>query len=362
MFLGVAIFGLGLVFFVSGGLSLLVAMAHSPVSMRKRSGTETETLFHILIPAHNEQSKIARTLDSLLHQKRGPEVRFKVSVGLDSCSDGTEKVVDQWSEKLKLLKVNLSYLNKWKALEHLVSLADPSTDWIVFVDAGTSLSLDFLQQLTKAAANPSIAVIAPAYRLVGGSQLQSIFWSYEKKLKNLENRLGGPISVHGAAVAYRKPVADGIFLRLKHERPFMNDDIIGPLAARIFFPRKSIYYFDSIYASDEAHFEKTDFKTGMTRRKRMMLGNIEWMRWMLKPAILLQVPIHVWIVALRRMLRPFWIWCFMILGLGLAGIYPRVALLTVILPCALFPAAALASLYAPIAFCFRLEQKKSIWR
>ena len=355
MLLGAGVFlMLSTLGFLSVALSLISSdqKNQGPISAAKPN-------LHLLIPAHNEEKKISATLESIQRELTGFSSPLKITVGLDNCTDQTEAIVQSWSQRLPVVGVNFNFASKWKTLKKLLSLASPDADWILFIDAGTILGEGSLSALFLLMQNEGISVLAPSYRVRGGGVVHESFWRVESALKNLENKNGGPMSVHGATVAYRKKVIEAIFSRLSQENEFKNDDVIGPLAARVYFPELQVQYLPSIFVYDQASLEKLDFKTQWTRRKRMVLGNLQWIRWFTTHEE--SVSFTLKIISLRRILRPFWFCSLLILSVGLFGISHILGVIALI-PGFLFPSAALASLYAPYALILGLDQKKSIWR
>jgi len=60
-----------------------------------------------LIPAHNEEKVIGKTLENLLNI---PHKDYEVIIGLDGCTDGTEEIVKEFvkkSNKFKYKSLNL---------------------------------------------------------------------------------------------------------------------------------------------------------------------------------------------------------------------------------------------------------------
>ena len=55
-----------------------------------------EIKISFLIAAHNEEKIIGKTLENLL---RLPYSNFEVIIGLDGCTDNTEKIVKNYCEK-----------------------------------------------------------------------------------------------------------------------------------------------------------------------------------------------------------------------------------------------------------------------
>ena len=350
--------GLLLVFSTFGGVSAACGLLAAP-ARRKTSEGMDQNLLHILIPAHNEEKKIAYTFESIEQEWKRCPFPIKITVGMDSCTDGTAAVVNSWSSRLPITGQNFSYRSKWKNLKALVQGADQSAPWVFLIDAGTVLDEGVFTSLRNQMIDSDVAALAPSYRMEGSSQLHAWFWMFERQLKTWENNLGGPISIHGAAVAYRRDVIQAVYAKLEGEGEFKNDDVILPLASRVFFPDLKIRYLPNTYIHDNADHEKLDFKTQWIRRKRMVLGNLQWLRFAIREEK--RMSGKVWVVALRRILRPFWFVSFLILSLGLFFYSPVLAMFLLI-PGVLFLPAALASLYAPIAFLRREDQVDSTWR
>ena len=351
--------GLLLVFVTFGGVSFVCGLAVAPVP-RKNEGETDQGLIHILIPVHNEEKKIGVTLESIEKEWKRNPFPIRITVGMDSCTDLTAKVVDSWFERLPLTGSSGTFGSKWSNLKNLVENADPSSHWVLLLDAGTNIEGGLFSKLREHMTDPDAAVLAPSYRMLGSSPIQHWFWQAERTLKTWENNLGGPISIHGAAVMYRRAVLQDVYYKLKDEGEFKNDDVILPLATRMFFPRMFVRYLPDVFVHDRASLEKLDFKTQMIRRKRMVLGNIQWARFAFKEEK--SMNLRLWGVSLRRMFRPFWFDSILIMALGLVWHHPFIALILVLLPTILFFPAVVASLYAPYAFFKKKDQVNSTWR
>jgi cellulose synthase/poly-beta-1,6-N-acetylglucosamine synthase-like glycosyltransferase len=305
----------------------------------------------ILIPAHNEEDKIGETLRSLGGEITDSGIQACVFVALDRCTDQTESKLTPWLTKMPLKTTQVDFGSKWQTLKHLLAQASPESEWIVFVDAGTTWESGVLKKLySRMSSDLNASVLAPSYQILGGSFLSRAFWLYESIVKTLENRLGGPISVHGATVAFRKSVLEKVFRELGTDFDFKNDDIILPLAARSHFPKLRTVYLPNAHIFDHAVREKLDFATQLKRRKRMVLGNLQWIRWLCRCK---RVTPQILAVSTRRILRPFWVYGFVLLAVGLGP--------WALLPIFLFPTAATASLASPFAWLLKWDGKPSAW-
>jgi len=338
-------------------LGALFARKKNPTSLSSETAIPK---VQILIPAHNEKDKIGYTLESLERELKTSGADIKIHVALDRCTDGTDVASAAWQARLPLTISSVDYGSKWRTLAHLLSQSDSSTQWVIFVDAGTIWDAGTLSALMILMKNQDLSVIAPSYRIEGGSRLSQIFWKYESRLKTLENWLGGPISVHGASVAFRRSELVWAFEELKGTE-FKNDDIILPLAVRILSPEQRSLYLPLSTIHDRASLESHGFSQQLRRRKRMVLGNLQWIRWMLRESRKRPIALNVWCVSLRRILRPFWIWSIVLLGSGLIAGGCSLGWFALV-PMAAFPSAACASFYAPVAWILRLDEKSSAWR
>ncbi len=106
--------------------------------------------FSIIIPAHNEENYIRKTLHSLMNQTYQ---NFETIVVTNGCTDKTEEIIKKRvSDKVKHLNLNVA--NVSRARNHGVSKA--SGKYLVFVDADTTLQRDALYQIKQQFSNKHI--------------------------------------------------------------------------------------------------------------------------------------------------------------------------------------------------------------
>src|SRR5438309_1521729 len=74
----------------------------------------------------------------------------------------------------------------------------------VQADAGIEWPDDFLVQIVPLALRPELMAIAPSYRVPDAGTFEKLVWGIERHFKRIESALGGPVTVHGATVAYRR--------------------------------------------------------------------------------------------------------------------------------------------------------------
>ncbi len=320
-----------------------------------------------LIPAHNEEKKIGTTLGCIASAlpTTDPTAPFapKIILGLDHCTDQTETQARLWNAKLNIQTVTYTFKSKWKTIHALAHLAE--TEWVIFLDSGIHFTAETLQNWIACMNDSDALAIAPSYQIQGASRVHHLFWWIERTLKAIENKCGGPISLHGAAIAYRRENLLAAFKLLTtdlpprfHHQDFKNDDVVIPLALRILFPKQRIRYLPTVNVFDLAVQDKTNYETSLNRRKRMMIGNLQWTRWLfIQPH---PIPAAVFLVALRRFLRPFWSVIFAFYSVAFVLNFGGIGLLGFV-PILVFHSAARSSFTAPIAWVFRWDEKQTRW-
>ena len=280
----------------------------------------------ILIPAKNEEETLPGTLwsisDAIEHVKlRNPDLEFSILVGADSCSDKTADIARDFGAKVVELKRSSG---KWQTLVSLIQHSKKA-EWVALVDSGTIWPEEFLSSVQYYFQDKNSVAIAPTYKNSKGGIVEKILWSFERHLKALESSAGGPISVHGATVLYRK---DDLELALAHlcSKDWLNDDVVVPLTLRALFPTKSIRYISRVAVTDYGAVNNDEFK----RRKRMAVGNLEWITELLP---------NVWnlnktaaIIAMRRVFRVSWAYWFSLLAIATIALGITVTTKSAILP------------------------------
>ena len=126
---------------VTGYLFLLTILSRRPVPMPLAS---TCLRFDIVVPAHDEEAGIARTVQSL-RAVHWPSDRFRVLVVADNCGDGTAREAEAAGATV-MTRMDPVRRGKGYALEMAFQrvLADGVADAAVVVDADTVVTPDLL--------------------------------------------------------------------------------------------------------------------------------------------------------------------------------------------------------------------------
>lgn len=108
--------------------------------------------YYVIIPAHNEESYLGLTLNSLLQQSLVPK---KIIVVNDNSNDSTERIIDKFTAKHDLI----SKLNTQSSGEHMpggkvinafkkgLALIDQEYDFIVKLDADIILPINYFEKI-----------------------------------------------------------------------------------------------------------------------------------------------------------------------------------------------------------------------
>ncbi|RIA10551.1 glycosyl transferase family 2 [Flavobacteriaceae bacterium MAR_2010_72] len=203
--------------------------------------------FYIVIPAHNEQSSIALTLDSLVKQTCLPK---QVVVVNDNSTDGTEEIVEAYVEKHKWI----SLINSKSSNAHLpgskivnafykgYETLDEDYDIICKFDADLIFPNDYLEKIaTHFKANPKLG-------------MASGFCYIEKNGDWILENLTRKDHIRGALKAYKKEC----FLNIGKLKPSMGWDTVDELLAN---------YYDWEILTDETLHVKHLKPTGISYNK-----------------------------------------------------------------------------------------------
>jgi glycosyltransferase involved in cell wall biosynthesis len=261
--------------------------------------TNSTTKIGIVIPAHNEEEIIRKTISSLLVAKdvalaKNLPFEMRVVVIADGCTDQT---VNQCKSIEGVTVVERKEAQgKWHSLlEGVEHCSD--VDWIAFVDSGSSWNEELLLQALPILSTPDAIGLSPSYLNIKASFLEQFSWLVERALKNFENRAGGPVSVHGATVMYRRAELSKA-LKLLEGKSWLNDDVVIPLAMRTLEPTKKIYYQPENIVNDISITKPT---VEGRRRVRLTRGNLDWVE-----ASFWRVPGLPKLLAFRRIARMAW--------------------------------------------------------
>lgn len=124
--------------------------------------SEDKHKFLFLIPAHNEESVITETLDSILSQNYNPEL-YDVVVIADNCSDRTVDIVNSFTDAKVF--INTSKKGERRGKPHAIAKFVQTGIWqnydyVAFIDADNIVHPDYLTEMnSQLVANPHYTAI-----------------------------------------------------------------------------------------------------------------------------------------------------------------------------------------------------------
>lgn len=199
---------------LQGAWHSVLDVAALPRPPASRQPVEHERTLAILVPAHNEEQLIARTIESL--QDSATE-QTEVIVIADNCDDATAEIARNLGATV-LERQDLQLRGKNYALDfaiHLLGMRTPPPDAVAVVDADTVVSRNFAGTVADAIARGAEAVQV-YYRAPESDQplgrlrrLALALGHWSRPLG--ASRLGLGTSLKGNGMAFDWPVArDGI--------------------------------------------------------------------------------------------------------------------------------------------------------
>ena len=128
-------------------------------SSRRKSGQANTATFAILVPAHNEELLIGKTLSSLAKLEY-PTDRYAVHVVADNCTDRTAEIAQAAGAKV-LERTNVEKRGKGYALAYAFDLLmrrEPHYDAYIVLDADAVVEPGFLAALARGLARGGLAL------------------------------------------------------------------------------------------------------------------------------------------------------------------------------------------------------------
>lgn len=98
----------------------------------------------IVIPAHNEEDMLGRTLEAAMRASIHPDLQgesVRTVVVLDACSDGSAAIAHAWPVDVLVIEARNVGQARARGAEHLLALG---ARWLAFTDADTIVSPNWL--------------------------------------------------------------------------------------------------------------------------------------------------------------------------------------------------------------------------
>lgn len=204
---GVALFWLllALLVYVYVGFTALVVLVAQIRRKRVRQAEITPRI-SLIIPVWNEERTIAERLDNALALDY-PKGALEIIVPSDGSNDRTEAIVNGYAAHgVRFLA--LPRRGKIHAIKDAVAAA--SGELLVFSDANSMYERNALRMLARNFADAEVGgvcgnqIYVKAKAADTTSQGETLYWSFDKWLKQSESLTGSIVSAHGAIYAVRR--------------------------------------------------------------------------------------------------------------------------------------------------------------
>ena len=164
---------------------------------------EFEPSVAVVVPAHNEELLIERTIEALLDQNY-PSMQLHVVS--DGSIDGTVEIVNRFAHRGVVLHDLKPNRGKSKALQYMLDRVD--TDLYMVVDADTSASPCSIRYMVQQFIDPRIGAVTGHPRVDNVTNLLTAIQAMEYQVivsmaKRAEQFWGGLYTVSGAAACFR---------------------------------------------------------------------------------------------------------------------------------------------------------------
>jgi cellulose synthase/poly-beta-1,6-N-acetylglucosamine synthase-like glycosyltransferase len=167
----------------------------------------------ITIPAYNEATTIARTLEGLLALDY-PADRREILVVSDASTDGTDEIVQSFADRgVELLRLQV---RSGKTAAENAAATRLRGEIIVNTDATIRIPPDALKPLIRVFNDPTIGVasgrdVSVGDRAAEASRGESGYVDYEMWVRDLETHLGSIVGASGCLYAIRRDIHDTLF-------------------------------------------------------------------------------------------------------------------------------------------------------
>jgi cellulose synthase/poly-beta-1,6-N-acetylglucosamine synthase-like glycosyltransferase len=269
----------------------------------------------VLVPAHNEELSIAKTLSSIIPQLKATD---RLIVIADNCSDRTADIARQAGAEVTI-RTEPSLRGKGYALEHGLEFLEQTQppDVVVFIDADCQLENDCIDRLARRCSQ-SMRPVQAAYLMnpPRPPQKMASMVAFAWKVKDFVRplgwyRLGFPCQLAGSGMAFPWQVVRSTNLGTSHLAEDLKQGLDLALIGK--FP---LFCPDAVVTSDVI----TGGKVSRAQRARWEHGSLE-------------TALHYFPRLLIRFSKT---WSFSLVAMAMDLAVPPLALLALLLGCYTF--------------------------
>lgn len=162
----------------------------------------------LIITVHNEEKRITEKLLNTLEIDY-PATSLQIIVASDQSTDGTEEIVNSFSDRgVELVRADA---RKGKEYAQLCAIKYAAGDIVVFSDVATSIPKDALNLLVDKYSNTSVGAVSSEDQFIsddGKLVGEGVYVKYEMWLRRLESARGGLVGLSGSFFSARKEMCD----------------------------------------------------------------------------------------------------------------------------------------------------------
>lgn len=245
----------------------------------------------LLIAAYNEEEVVEQKMRNSLAQDY-PAEKLRIVWVTDGSNDATNERLAAWPEAQVLFSPERR--GKTAALNRAFALID--TPLVVCTDANTMLNREAVREMVRLFSDPEVGCVAGEKRVAAAdgnaASTEGIYWKYESKLKEWDDRLRSACGAAGELFAVRKSLF----------RPVPEDTLLDDflISMRIVMQGYRIAYSTRAYALETP---SADMREEGKRKRRIAAGGLQAiarLRPLLNP---LRYGVFSWQYVSHRVLR-----------------------------------------------------------
>ena len=319
-------------------LLVVLSRAHS------NQGDDISHFFSLLIPAHNEESVLDETLETVLNLDYPSEL-FEVVVINDGSVDQTERVARRLQKKysnLKILTVPINNGGQGKSAALNVGFADfllawrgieikPRHRWIIGVfDSDAVPKSDMLKKVSFQFNDLTVGGVQTLVRIKNAktsflAKLQDIeFLAFARVIQFARTKFSGAVALGGNGQFIRATALDNV--ALKQQKEYWSQDSLTEdldMGVRLLTNKWKNVYVDTTFVSQEG---TETLRTMFHQRERWAWGTLQTLKrfifqpsfWRKKFSLRTKIDISVYLIHILLPVLVFLCWAWS--GLVILGI------------------------------------------
>lgn len=218
----------------------------------------------LFIAAYNEESIVHEKMVNC-RELSYPKDKLKITWITDGSNDGTNDLLKEYADVTVLFSPERK--GKTAALNRGISYVE--TPYVVYTDANTMLNPEAITEIVRCFSNPKVGCVAGEKRVLiraeqGAAGGEGLYWKYESKLKEWDDRLYSAVGAAGELFSVRTE----LFEQMPNDT--LLDDFI--LSLRIAQKGYKIAYCKEAYAVEDASL---NMKEEEKRKVRIAAGGLQ---------------------------------------------------------------------------------------